>query len=251
MNTTFTHGTVTLHNSTVYLLIYIVVHFLLYFIRFISRGRFLLNFLFKFRKKITVDKSNPKPEDKKDIDKQIETEKKRIHMYTQIIEDNREQNKHLGEYDLFILNGKYKRQLLKHQNILNGLLEKQKGLENEAYSQKNGFIRNWDRIIILFYSKNKIITYIRKQLGIIFIYLILKYIPLTSTKLTCLNLYSTVEFTKISGLAIKEICRNNLIRFLINYNITSVFVYSLKNYLKDLFGLFSLTFCFKSKLKKS
>ncbi|CRH00609.1 conserved Plasmodium protein, unknown function [Plasmodium relictum] len=167
-----------------------------------------------------------------DINKQIETLQKKIEKYNKIIDENNKKNKHLSEYDLLILNGKYTRKVLKEEKNLNELKEMKKNDNKNNYFSKIS-----DTIILCLCSKNKLIRHIKNQIYVVFIFLILNYFTNNNLRESCLKIHSHLKFQNNFKITPSDPCRNNLLHFLGGYNITNLFFFTMKQNFINLFSL--------------
>ncbi|CRG97836.1 conserved Plasmodium protein, unknown function, partial [Plasmodium gallinaceum] len=178
------------HNSTLYIFLYILIQILLFILNTIGNNKYVQNFFFKLTKKIKKFYNYyMKSAHYNDISKKIEISQKKIEKYNKIIDENKKKNKHLNEYDLMILNGKYTRKVLKEEKILNELI---KIINNE--NKNNYFTKISDTILLFLYSKNILIRHIKTQIYVVIIFLILNYFVNNELRESCLKIHSHLKF---------------------------------------------------------
>ncbi|SBT70754.1 conserved Plasmodium protein, unknown function [Plasmodium malariae] len=211
------------HNSTLYLLLYAFVQVACYLAHSIRTNEIVVFYFLKLHKKIRKTycyymKSNKYQE----TSKKIETLKKKIKKYNKLIDENKNSNKHLNEYDLIILNGKYTRKVLKEENNLNDLM---KILEEE---NKNDYlIHTCNTLLAFLFSKNTLV---------LFFFLSFKYFATDHLEIPSLNMHSCLWFKRnFKIIYATEPCSNSLFDFLYGYNTAQLFFFTIKQNLGSLF----------------
>ncbi|SBS84643.1 hypothetical protein POVCU2_0027170 [Plasmodium ovale curtisi] len=141
------------------------------------------------------------------INNSIELLQRKIKKYNKVIEENKKANKHLNEYDLLILNGKYTRKVLKEKKNLEELMDVLR--EENKYDY---FIHTWDALISFFSSKNTIMNVIRTQICMVVIFLLLTRFANRNFEVPCLRIHSNLWFRRnfrIASTGSYYICQRN------------------------------------------
>ncbi|SOV74304.1 conserved Plasmodium protein, unknown function [Plasmodium sp. gorilla clade G3] len=220
--------TYVVHSSTVYLFSYLIIKIIVFIFSYILGNKFCKHGLNKFYNKMKkISYRYMKSSEYCKINDNIEIIEKKIKKYNKIIDHNKKENKHLSEYDLLILNGKYTRKLMKEQNELNHLI-KNKEIQQEQ-SKNNMFFKIFDKICIFLTSSNKFLKLLRIQIMVILLFLIVKYNFKNKWKDLCLQIQSQLIFKRNFQFISSDLCKNNLFTFLCGYNMTHFFFLTVKH----------------------
>ncbi|SPJ08906.1 conserved Plasmodium protein, unknown function [Plasmodium sp. DRC-Itaito] len=220
--------TYVVHSSTVYLFFYLIIKIIVFIFSYILENKFCklgLNKIYDKVKKTYYGYMESSEYCK--INDKIEIIEKKIKKYNKIIDQNKKENKHLSEYDLLILNGKYTRKLMKEQNELKQLI-KSKEIQQEQ-SKNNRFFKIFHKICIFLTSPNKFIKLLRIQIAVILLFLIVKYNFKNKWEHLCLQIQSKLMFKRNFELTSSDLCKNNLYTFLCGYNMTHFFFMTIKH----------------------
>ncbi|GAW81495.1 hypothetical protein, conserved [Plasmodium gonderi] len=220
-----------LHNSTLYFLLYAAVQISQYIFHILYNNKVIQTYFFKYQKKIKKTYCQyTKSSEYQDISNKIEHLKKKIKKYTKLIEENKKSNKHMNEYDLLILNGKFTRKLLKEEknlNDLNNLLEQE--------NQGDYLFHACDILSSLVTSNSVLANVLRTQITVTFLFLYLKYLSCQNAKLSHVSTEMDIWFGKHFKIISTEPWANNLINLLYGYNTAHVVFLTLKQNVSNLF----------------
>ncbi|SOV76706.1 conserved Plasmodium protein, unknown function [Plasmodium reichenowi] len=220
--------TYVVHSSTVYLSFYLIIKIIVFIFSYVLENKFCkfgLNKIYNKVKKIYYRYMESSEYSK--INDNIEIIEKKIKKYNKIIDQNKKENKHLSEYDLLILNGKYTRKLMKEQNELNQLIKSKEAQQEQ--SKNNMFFKIFDKTCIFLTSTNKFIKLLRIQIVVILLFLIVKYNFKNKWEDLCLQIQSELIFKRNFQFISSDSCKNNLYTFLCGYNMTHFFFMTVKH----------------------
>ncbi|SCQ16602.1 conserved Plasmodium protein, unknown function [Plasmodium ovale] len=223
--------TYVLHNSTLYLLLYMFMQITHYMFHLVCTNKFLTMSFYKVQKKVRKMYCHyVKSANYLQINNSIELLQRKIKKYNKVIEENKKANKHLNEYDLLILNGKYTRKVLKEKKNLEELMDVLR--EENKYDY---FIHTWDALISFFSSKNTIMNVIRTQICMVVIFLLLTRFANRNFEVPCLRIHSNLWFRRNFRIASTEPCSSNMLTFLYGYNTAHLFISTMRQNISSLF----------------
>ncbi|VWU51017.1 conserved protein, unknown function [Hepatocystis sp. ex Piliocolobus tephrosceles] len=220
-----------LHSSTLYLILYAYVQVIFYLMHVIFTSKLFQLYFLKIKKLVKIKYIQYfKSAEYQDIYNKIVSVQKKIKKYNKIIEQNKEENKHLSGYDMLLLNGKYTRIVLKEKKKLD-ILFTAKQEQNKNISS----INLWNIIHTFFCSNIFLITHIRKQIYIVLIFLCFKFFLSHDLNTSYIKMYSPLGLEQSFRILFKEPFLRNILNFLYNYNIARLFVTTMNQHLKSIF----------------